>query len=604
MVLKQTYNNVGRWIAASICVLFCFLPVMANADSATDPGLVDRAYSYGHDLWSFIFEPDSVDADAIQHAQMRGLLIAVFLFWFVFASEDLSCISGGIFAAAGLIPLHLAILGCFLGIFVSDLLLYWLGRILGKGVFKLGFVQRASEGGAFQRMKRGFESNVFKVVVMTRFVPGSRVIAYITAGVLKVKAPRFTASLAIAALLWTPILVALAYVFGRPLIAWWEQSGWVVLPLVLVGLVLVYVGISLLTESFTYRGRRRLRGRWLRLTRWEYWPAWTIYFPVLIYGCFLALKYRSVMLWAACNPGMKPLSGLALESKSEILSALKMETGAVADWCAISVTSTEERMAQLNQFRVEHELNWPIVLKPDIGQRGEGVAIIHNEEAAKAYLADNSELVIAQRFIPGDEFGVFYYRQPGDSKGRIFSITEKVLPSICGDGVRSVERLILDDERAVAQAKHYLKVNADRLEEVIPKGECIQLVELGTHCRGAIFLDGNRYTSDALAAALDEVVSTYEGFFFGRFDVRLPSGDSLREGHDFKVLELNGVSSESTDIYDPKNSIVAGWKKLCRQWHLAFMIGAANRDAGVVVPKFREVIPVLRGHNAREPFEL
>jgi hypothetical protein len=438
---------------------------------------------------------------------------------------------------------------------------------------------------------------------MTRFIPCSRVIAYITAGVLKVKAPRFTASLVVAALLWTPILVGLAFVFGRPLIAWWEQSGWVVLPIVMLGIISIYLGISIVIESFTYRGRRRLRGRWLRLSRWEFWPALPIYLPVFFYGCFLALKYRGALLWANCNPGMKPLSGLALESKSEILSALNMGVGRVAEWAAISPLPIEARLELLNQFRAEHKLAWPVVLKPDIGQRGEGVAIIRNEASAKDYLSANEDVVIAQRYIPGDEFGVFYYRFPGQAKGCIFSITEKVLPSISGDGVRTVERLILDDGRAVAQAKHYLKVNADRLEEVLPKGESIQLVELGTHCRGAIFLDGNRYASEALAEALDTVLSDFDGFYFGRFDLRVPSGDALKAGHQFKVLELNGVSSESTDIYDPKNSILAGWIKLCRQWHLAFQIGAANRDTGSVVPKWGELVSVMRGHRAREPFD-
>ena len=45
------------------------------------------------------------------------------------------------------------------------------------------------------------------------------------------------------------------------------------------------------------------------------------------------------------------------------------------------------------------------------------------------------------------------------------------------------------------------------------------------------------------------------------------------------MLELNGVTAESTDIYDPANSVVAAWRKLMRQWRLAFEIGAANRAA-------------------------
>jgi membrane protein DedA with SNARE-associated domain/pimeloyl-ACP methyl ester carboxylesterase len=536
---------------------------------------------------------------------IQDLLIASLLATFVFFSEDLACIAGGILAAAGTVSLTAAILGCFFGIFISDVLLYWLGRILGEPVFKIGFVARAAEGGTFLRLKDRFDGNVFKIVFMTRFIPGSRVIAYVTAGVLKVKFPRFACSLAIAAAVWTPILVGIAYFAGRPLIVWWEQSGWVVLPLVLVGIFLIYLGITILVKALTYRGRCSLRGRWLRLTRWEFWPALPVYFPVFFYGCYLAVKHRGSTLWAMCNPGMQPLSGLALESKSEILAALNSEAELVADWACIQASDTvEPRMVQLDAFRREQVIDWPLVLKPDVGQRGEGVAVIRNVADARHYLAANHEPVIAQRFIPGAEFGVFYYRMPGDVKGQIFSITEKVLPELTGDGIRTIERLILDDARAVAQAKHYLKVNADRLEAVPAQGDKVRLVELGTHCRGAIFLDGNRFASETLAARLDDLLSSYEGFYFGRFDLRVPSGERMQAGEAFKILELNGVSSESTDIYDPKNSLLAGWRKLCRQWRLAFEIGAANRDAGAQVVRWSEIFSVLRGHRAREPYEV
>ncbi|MGZ0709403.1 alpha/beta fold hydrolase [Coraliomargarita sp. W4R53] len=540
-----------------------------------------------------------------EQSLVQDALIAALLSIFVFASEDLACIAGGILAAAATVSLPAAIVGCFFGIFISDVLLYWLGRILGERAFKIGFVARAADGGGFLSLKDRFEGNVFKIVFMTRFIPGSRVLAYVTAGVLRVKFPRFGASLALAAAVWTPILVSIAYFAGRPLIAWWRQAGWVVLPLILLGVLLIYLGITVLVQSLSYRGRRGLRGRWLRLSRWEYWPALPIYLPVIFYGCYLALKHRGSTLWAMSNPGMYPLSGLALESKSEILAALNAESGMVADWVCIQPSNTlEDRLAALHAFRALQMIDWPLILKPDIGQRGEGVAVIRSESAARRYLATNAEPIIAQRFIPGEEFGVFYYRMPNEAKGRLFSITEKVLPELVGDGVRTIERLILDDSRAVAQAAHYLKVNSERLGHVPAVGEGIQLVELGTHCRGAIFLDGNRYLSAALATRLDEVLSSYSGFYFGRFDVRGPSGEALMAGESFKILELNGVSSESTDIYDPKNSLFAGWRKLCRQWRIAFEIGVANRERGAVVPTWREVIAVLRGHRARKPYEV
>ena len=104
--------------------------------------------------------------------------------------------------------------------------------------------------------------------------------------------------------------------------------------------------------------------------------------------------------------------------------------------------------------------------------------------------------VLAQEYVPGRELGIFYYRYPGSKHGRIFSVTDKRVPVVVGDGRRTVERLILGDSRAVCMAARYLEAQAGRLEEVPEAGEEIRLVELGTHCRGAIFRDGSTLMTD------------------------------------------------------------------------------------------------------------
>ena len=58
---------------------------------------------------------------------------------------------------------------------------------------------------------------------------------------------------------------------------------------------------------------------------------------------------------------------------------------------------------------------------------------------------------------------------------------------------------------------------------------------------------------------------------------------TLREGHGFQIIELNGVTSEAGHIYDPANSVGFAWKTLMEQWTLAFEIGAANAAAGASV---------------------
>jgi hypothetical protein len=59
------------------------------------------------------------------------------------------------------------------------------------------------------------------------------------------------------------------------------------------------------------------------------------------------------------------------------------------------------------------------------------------------------------------------------------------------------------------------------------------------------------------------------------------------------VLELNGVTAESTDIYDPGNSVVDAWRKLMRQWRLAFEIGAANRARGAAVTPVADLVRLM-----------
>ena len=70
-----------------------------------------------------------------------------------------------------------------------------------------------------------------------------------------------------------------------------------------------------------------------------------------------------------------------------------------------------------------------------------------------------------------------------------------------------------------------------------------------------------------------------DGFFFGRYDIRGETTAEIQAGR-FKVIELNGVSSEATNIYDPRGTLRAAYGSLFRQWELAFRIGAANRALG------------------------
>jgi len=325
--------------------------------------------------------------------------------------------------------------------------------------------------------------------------------------------------------------------------------------------------------------RREVVGRLRRVTRWEFWPPWAFYPPVVMYLFYLGLKHKNLTLFTAVNPAM-PHGGFIGESKYEILRALR-RSSSVPKTIALRPVGLGERVVAVEGFMRDEGLAFPIVLKPDAGQRGSGVSIIRSSDDMRHYLAAATNSVIVQEYIEGLEFGVFYYRMPGEETGHIFSVTEKRMPHVVGDGTRTLEELILADDRAVCMADLYCQQNSAHLKTVVADGERVQLVELGTHCRGAIFLDGSYTITPALEKIIDEIARTFDGFYFGRFDIRVPSLEHLKAGRKVKILELNGVTSEATNIYDPRTSILDAYKVLFRQWRIAFAIGQRNRDRGV-----------------------
>lgn len=353
--------------------------------------------------------------------------------------------------------------------------------------------------------------------------------------------------------------------------------------------------LVLMRRAATARGRRLVVSSWRRFTRWEFWPPWVFYPPLLAYIACLMVKHRSATLFTSANPAIVA-GGFVGESKYAILQGL----GGAAPYVARSRLIAgdlhpADKTREARRFIAEEALAFPIVLKPDHGQRGSGVVVVRSFDALEDGLARSSVDTIIQEHVGGAEFGVFYHRRPSESRGHIFSVTEKRFPTVVGDGRRTLEQLILQDDRAVCSARLHCERHHDTLSTVPAEGESIPLVELGTHCRGAMFLDGGWVLTPALEDRFDAIARGFDGFYFGRFDVRLEGGiDAFREGRGFKIIELNGVTSEATHIYHPGTPLTTGYRVLMRQWRLAFEIGAENRCRGVAPALVRRLIELAR----------
>lgn len=400
-----------------------------------------------------------------------------------------------------------------------------------------------------------------------------------------------------AALVEAAARVALGDIGGRVLLA-------VPLPLVagawtravLVTLTLA-VSTGLLSAVISVRRRRLWASQWLRVRRWEYWPPWLFYLPVVAYVARLMIRYRSPMIFTAANPAILA-GGVVGESKIDILDSLAGAGDRVAASHLIDGhLAADQKRADATQFMTRAGLRLPVVLKPNQGQRGSGVVVARTPTQLEAYLTASRVDTVIQAYAPGLEFGVFYYRFPHETMGRVLSITEKTLPTVVGDGQRTLEALILADPSTLGMARFHLAQHAHRLSVVPPAGRVESLGECGSHCRGATFTDGRLLLTTALERSVDAIARSFDGFFFGRFDVRSPSREAFMRG-ELVVIELNGVTSEATHIYDARVGLREAYSTLFEQWRLAFAIGAENVAVGARPASTATVLHLLIAHRA------
>ncbi len=236
----------------------------------------------------------------------------------------------------------------------------------------------------------------------------------------------------------------------------------------------------------------------------------------------------------------------------------------------------------------ETGLTFPLIFKPDLGERGWMVRRIKNEQEIERYLEEIKINFIMQELVDLPlEFGVYYIRYPSQQNGFVNSITGKDFLSVTGDGKKNLQELILEKDRAKIQWKVLRQRYADRLSEIIPVEKKIELVSIGNHCLGTTFLNYNHLINDTLNSSFDTISKQINGFYFGRYDLRCATLQDLETGK-VKILELNGCGAEPSHIYHPGSSLLKALGVLVTHWRNLYRVSKENHERGVPYLSFQE----------------
>lgn len=484
----------------------------------------------------------------------------------------------------------------------------------------------------------------FRQAFVASFVPGDHIPAIWAALVLRTRLLSALALLGVLAgrlvrviavgFVGTAAFVLVARPFEFPFLRQWS-GGWAS---VVLGVVAAMAATWFVDHLLTRTGRRMLVAQLIRWSRYEFWPTWVLYLPLIPHWVVWTLKTGHPLAFTACNPGISHGGGLIGESKAELherlCAGLDREgrsfdplVNAASAVCPTFLLAADDsvrrtgraahdrkvakaRAAELFALIAEHPdvLRLPVVVKPDSGFRGFGFKLVRSEQDAEDYFRTMRSDVVVQPFHPGPhEAGVMWARpcsaHPPFSGG-IFSITLKEQPVVIGDGEGTLRDLILTHPRYRLQARTFLARRGRDALRVPEAGERLQLAIAGNHCQGSLFRDGSHLITPELTAALERICKGFGGkagevdgglLDFARLDIRCRSLEDLAAGKldAWSIVELNGTSAESTNIYDPDRSLLWAWKRLFAQWSVLYALGGGRMKQGhrplAVLPLFAQM---------------
>lgn len=313
-----------------------------------------------------------------------------------------------------------------------------------------------------------------------------------------------------------------------------------------------------------------------RLKAWEYWPFQWVYGPIYVFFFGYMLRSGLRCFFAAANPRIYS-GGFLMESKIQVYATMS-----AALYPALIAAMPGDNAADLLQRATQAGIDFPMVLKPDIGGRGRAVVIAESADELAHYIPFFTLPFMVQAYMPyPHEVGIFFVKMPGEKKGRVTGVVGKDFGKVTGNGKDTLDRLIQKDSRLMRYYDSLQSQWAARLHTIPAEGEVVLLIPYGNHARGTAFYNWQHLIDERLHAWANQVADGIDEFYYGRMDVRYADWDDMLAFKNFSIIEVNGSGSEPTHMYDPSWSIWHAWAEVIRHWHMLWQVSHANHKRGI-----------------------
>jgi membrane protein DedA with SNARE-associated domain len=141
--------------------------------------------------------------------------ILVGLFFLVMIQEDSGVVSAALLGYHNVFPYWLTFTACFLGMWVSDVGIYFIVKFGGRRVLELRWGRRLLPVNKVDRATRWFDRYGGFTLVFSRFVLGTRTALLVVSGLLRYPAAKFFVVSAISGIGWLLLVFSLFALLGQ-----------------------------------------------------------------------------------------------------------------------------------------------------------------------------------------------------------------------------------------------------------------------------------------------------------------------------------------------------------------------------------------------------